>query len=58
MLGRDSESVLALFGEPSRMEPSAYDYEWWVYNTDLSHYVQFGIWQNKVVTIYAGGVRK
>lgn len=55
MLGRDSESVLALFGEPSRMEPSAYDYEWWVYNTDLSHYVQFGIWQNKVVTIYAGG---
>lgn len=55
MLGRDSESVLALFGEPARMEPSSYDYEWWVYNTDLSQYVQFGILQNKVVTIYAAG---
>ena len=54
MIGEDSENLLAKWGEPSRIEPSAYGYEWWVYNQDLTQYVQFGVSERKVVTAYAG----
>ena len=53
MIGEDSENLLAKWGEPSRIEPSAYGYEWWVYNQDLTQYVQFGVSERKVVTAYA-----
>ncbi|MFX3622482.1 MAG: CAP domain-containing protein [Ectobacillus sp.] len=55
LVGRDIESLLAQFGEPVRTEPSAYDYEWWIYNRNLEQYVQFGILNNKIVTIYVAG---
>ena len=55
MIGEDSENLLAKWGEPSRIEPSAYGYEWWVYNQDLTQYVQFGVSERKVVTAYATG---
>ncbi|WP_379966966.1 CAP domain-containing protein [Ectobacillus sp. sgz5001026] len=55
LLGENSESLLAQFGEPDRIDPSAYDYQWWVYNKDLTHYVQFGVQNDKIVTIYSGG---
>ncbi|TNP06319.1 CAP domain-containing protein [Bacillus pacificus] len=55
MIGGDSEILLAKWGEPSRIEPSAYGYEWWVYNQDLSQYVQFGVAERKVVTAYVAG---
>jgi uncharacterized protein YkwD len=55
LLGKDTESLLAQFGEPARVEPSAYDYDWWVYNHDLKSYVQFGILNGKIVTIYVAG---
>ncbi len=55
MIGEDSENLLAKWGEPSRIEPSAYGYEWWVYNQDLTQYVQFGVSERKVVTAYAAG---
>lgn len=56
LLGRELESLLAEYGEPERVEPSAYGYEWWIYNQNLQSYVQFGIQNHKVVTIYAAGV--
>lgn len=43
MIGGDSEILLAKWGEPSRIEPSAYGYEWWVYNQDLAQYVNLGL---------------
>lgn len=55
IIGGDSENLLAKWGEPSRIEPSAYGYEWWVYNQDLSQYVQFGVDERKVVTAYVAG---
>lgn len=58
MIGEDSENLLAKWGEPSRIEPSAYGYEWWVYNQDLTQYVQFGVSERKVVTAYAKLVNK
>ena len=55
MIGGDSENLLAKWGEPSRIEPSAYGYEWWIYNQDLAQYVQFGVAERKVVTAYVAG---
>lgn len=55
LLGRDSEILLANWDEPARIEPSAYGYEWWIYNKDQSQYVQFGVKEHKIVTIYVGG---
>ena len=55
LLGSDPENLLVKWGEPARIEPSAYGYEWWIYNQDLSQYVQFGILDHKIVTIYVGG---
>ena len=55
MIGGDSENLLAKWGEPSRIEPSAYGYEWWVYNQDLAQYVQFGVAERKIVTAYVAG---
>lgn len=55
LIGGDSENLLAKWGEPARIEPSAYGYEWWVYNQDLSQYVQFGVAEHKIVTAYVAG---
>lgn len=55
LIGGDSEVLLANWGEPARIEPSAYGYEWWIYNQDLSKYVQFGVAEHKIVTAYAAG---
>lgn len=55
LIGSDAESLLAEWGEPARIEPSAYGYEWWIYNQDHSKYVQFGIENNKIVTAYVAG---
>lgn len=56
LIGSEAESLLAKWGEPVRIEPSAYGYEWWVYNNeDAAQYVQFGIENHKVVTAYVAG---
>ncbi|SFB18594.1 Uncharacterized conserved protein YkwD, contains CAP (CSP/antigen 5/PR1) domain [Lentibacillus halodurans] len=43
------------FGEPSRKDSSAYGYEWWVYTDEQEQYIQFGIQDNQVKSIYALG---
>ncbi|HLR62234.1 MAG TPA: CAP domain-containing protein [Lentibacillus sp.] len=43
------------FGEPSRKDPSAYGYEWWMYSDKKGEYIQFGIQDNHVKSIYALG---
>lgn len=55
LVGSEAEGLLAKWGEPARVEPSAYGYEWWIYNQDASHYVQFGVENHKVVTVYVAG---
>ena len=54
-LGKASDEVEESFGKPDRVEPSSYGYEWWVYNIDVSSYMQVGVQNNKVVTIFAIG---
>ena len=54
-IGASSDVVEDIFEEPNRVDPSAYGYDWWVYHFNDETYLQFGIQDNKVVTIYTIG---
>ncbi|PLR79188.1 hypothetical protein CU633_01385 [Bacillus sp. V3-13] len=54
LMGQNSQAVQTALGEPDRRDPSYYDYEWWIYQ-DPQNYIQVGIEEDKVVTIYANG---
>ncbi|WP_432359543.1 CAP domain-containing protein [Sporosarcina sp. UB5] len=41
-VGKSSDELVELFGEPDRIEPSAYAYEWWVYLDDVQMMVGVG----------------
>ena len=54
-MGADSQTLLDKLGEPARRDLSSYDYEWWIYNKNLENYMQFGVSEGKVVTIFSTG---
>ncbi|OXS63378.1 uncharacterized protein YkwD [Bacillus sp. V-88] len=54
-IGKDTKMVKEAFGEPERVEPSPYGYEWWVYPISTKQYIQMGVLNQKVVTLYAIG---
>jgi uncharacterized protein YkwD len=56
-IGMSLDDVKESLGEPSRIEPSAYGYQWWVYNQDWRQYIQVGIDEEKVVTLYTNAPR-
>ncbi|QFT88742.1 Cysteine-rich secretory protein family protein [Bacillus sp. THAF10] len=55
-MGQDIKKLEEVFGPPNRKDLSSYDYEWWVYNSDLDNYIQFGVKNQKVVTIFHTGI--
>ncbi|WP_409254297.1 CAP domain-containing protein [Bacillus sp. SCS-153A] len=54
-INKSAEELVAQLGEPDRIDPSAYNYEWWIYYLSEQSYLQVGIERSKVVTIYATG---
>ncbi|RNB81495.1 secretion protein [Brevibacillus nitrificans] len=53
-LGMSSADVTKRLGAPARKEPSSLGYQWWIYNSNPSKYVQVGIGTNgKVVDLYS-----
>ncbi|MFF5993194.1 CAP-associated domain-containing protein [Lysinibacillus sp. KU-BSD001] len=50
MIGQPSEIVLENYGEPNRIDRSAFGYEWWVYNRDAT--IMFGIEQGQITQVY------
>ncbi len=54
-IGKDSADVIAQFGEPNRIDPSSFGYRWWVYNENEKKYLQVGIKNDKVVTLFIVG---
>lgn len=52
-IGDSTNVVTKVLGEPDRKEKSAYGYIWWIYNRSLTDYVQVGVKDNRVVTIYS-----
>ncbi|UII57285.1 CAP domain-containing protein [Cytobacillus spongiae] len=55
LMGKNVSELETTLGEPDRVDPSYYDYEWWVYQQDFNYYVQFGVKDSIVVTGYAIG---
>ncbi|MCG8395365.1 CAP domain-containing protein [Bacillus atrophaeus] len=55
LMGKSADELKEKLGEPERKDPSAYDYEWWVYNKGKDQYVQIGVLKDKVVTLFASG---
>lgn len=43
------------FGKPDAKYPTPYGYTWWVYTDGKENYMQFGIEEGEVVTVFATG---
>lgn len=43
------------YGEPTRKDPTAYGFEWWIYNQQDRNYLQVGVNNGQVVTVFALG---
>lgn len=54
-IGNPTERWLSDYGMPARIEPSAFGYEWWVYNESYSNYIMAGVKNGKVVQVYTAG---
>lgn len=55
LLGKDIKTLKATMGEPTRVDLSAYNFHWWIFNNDLNQYVQAGVLNGKVVTAFGIG---
>jgi uncharacterized protein YkwD len=51
-IGDSISSVVNKLGEPARKDSSAYGFQWYIYNQDLTHYAQIGISGGQVVGLY------
>jgi uncharacterized protein YkwD len=54
-IGLDQEEIQSKIGEPDRIDPSLYGYDWWVYPIDKQNYMQIGIEEGKVITVFGIG---
>ncbi|MFJ5713436.1 CAP domain-containing protein [Neobacillus sp. NPDC093127] len=55
LIGQDITALEKQLGTPARIDESMYGFQWYIYNQDYSHYVQVGVENKLVVTIYAVG---
>jgi len=53
--GKTSDELAEELGEPVRKDLSAYGYTWWVYTDQMNQYIQFGIDDDEIKTIFASG---
>jgi len=54
-IGVESSKIVEILGEPDRIDRSSYDYNWWVYNSTPQNYIQVGIENDRVVTVFGTG---
>lgn len=55
LMEKGVQEVIALFGEPTRVDLSAFGYEWWIYDNSEDKYMQVAVQNEQVVSIYALG---
>lgn len=55
LIGKTEEQIKKQFGQPTRVDASAYDYKWWIYNQQASTYLQIGVLNGRVVTVFICG---
>jgi uncharacterized protein YkwD len=55
LIGQDYTNLEKQLGAPERIDESLYGYQWYIYNKKDNGYLQVGIENNRVVTIFAIG---
>jgi uncharacterized protein YkwD len=55
VMGMKADNLTEEFGDPTRIDPSPYGYMTWVYTDGETNYIQFGVKDNEVQTIFATG---
>lgn len=55
LIGMDHSQIIEKLGKPNRVDRSSYDYDWLVYNLDLNNYIQVGVENDRVVTVFGTG---
>lgn len=55
LMGSKASDIKKQFGEPERIDPTLQGYEWWIYPNGNHEYIQVGIWEGKVISIFATG---
>jgi uncharacterized protein YkwD len=55
LIGQDLTNVQKQWGSPVRIDESLYGFQWYIYNEDYGRYLQIGVENNRVVTVYAIG---
>jgi uncharacterized protein YkwD len=55
LIGQDVSELEKQFGTPQRIDESLYGYQWYIYNQDYKRYLQVGVENKQVVTIFAMG---
>ncbi len=43
LVGQKTNELINSFGEPNRIEASAFGYDWWVYNDSITSYMLVGV---------------
>ncbi|WP_026570478.1 MULTISPECIES: CAP domain-containing protein [Sediminibacillus] len=54
-IGESTDALQKKLGKPVRKDKSSYGYDWWVYTNKENQYMQFGVEDGHVVTIFATG---
>lgn len=55
MVGKKTKVLVSEFGDPDRIEPSAYGYNWWVYNQTNSKFMMIGVLDDTINQVYIAG---
>lgn len=56
-IGMSADEIINIMGNADRIDPSQYDFSWWVYNSDYSAFVMIGVDQNqKAAAFYSNSV--
>ncbi|MEH7419273.1 CAP domain-containing protein [Neobacillus drentensis] len=55
LIGQDVTNLEKEFGTPMRVDESMYGFQWYIYNQSYNHYLQVGVENKRVVTIFALG---
>jgi uncharacterized protein YkwD len=54
-IGKQVDDLIASIGNPVRRDPTPFGYEWLIFNENDKEYMQVGVKNGKIVTIYAIG---
>lgn len=54
-VGQGVRAVLEQYGEPARIEPSSFGYDWWVYKTSAATFFMLGVQDDIVTQVYIAG---